>query len=617
MPTRLFKKSASTRIPSVASISSSMLMVIAAITLAVGGLTWITLSDIRTESRVNHTISISKNIELIASQTELALQDGDLGRVRRLLLDAQSTGLYHRLSIRYANDQTLVSTDVGDNTYRETLPESWGESALPFERSSRFDTAINQLVIQEPLQVTNAADAVLIAESMPLAQQALLWRIELAAMITSFSGILLGLIAWLQLRQRQAPLLAIRNALGSYLQGQTSTQALMVASSLGPEAKAFNDILEERDTLNERIALFDCEQTISSAGSDSFGLSSVCASLSHGMIVLDANMNIQFINGSGAAYLNADPSISVGKSIADIDPHEILVPTAKRIFNPDAPRRQVFEIELEESSAILKTTCTRITRDDDTLCLLFLEDMTQQRHADESLNAFIAQTTHELRTPLTNIRLYAEEAIDSGAEDEEFRSNAFNMINSESRRLERLVSDMLCVSELEAGSMQIRKDTVRPEAMFDELERDYAPQAVSKEINLVFDLPPKFPSLEADRDRLGQAIHNLMGNALKYTPSGGTVTVKVEFDPSDGMTVRVSDTGIGISLEDQSRVFERFCRANDQRINSISGTGLGLSITQEIIKMHGGKISVESELDHGSTFIITIPSGRNTASKAA
>lgn len=616
MPFRLVQKSASPRIPSVASISSSMLLVIAAITLSVGGLTWLTLSDLRTESRVQYTTSISKNIELIASQTELALQDGDLTRIRRLLLDAQATGLYHRLSIRYANDQTLVSTDVGD-AYRETLPESWGESAVPFQRVSRFDPAINQLVIQEPLQISKADNAVLIAESMPLAQQAMLWKFELAAMITSFSGVLLGLLAWLQFRQRPAPLVAIRNALGTYAQGQKSTPSLMVSSSLGPEAQAFNELLEERDTLSERIAMFDCEHSIGSISSDSFGLSSVCASLSQGMIVLDANMNIQFINGSAAAYLGADSSMSIGKSITDIDPEAILVPTAKRILNPDAPRRQVIEIELQESSAILKTTCSRITRDEDTLCLIFLEDMTQQRHADESLNAFIAQTTHELRTPLTNIRLYAEEAIDAGAGDEEFRSNAFNMINSESRRLERLVSDMLCVSELEAGSMQIRKDSVRPEAMFEELERDYAPQAESKEINLVFDLPPKFPTLEADRDRLGQAIHNLMGNALKYTPSGGTVTVKVEFDPSDAMTVRVSDTGIGISLEDQSRVFERFCRANDQRINSISGTGLGLSITQEIVKMHGGQISVESELDHGSTFIITIPSGRNTASKAA
>ena len=611
-----FNSGRSSRVPSASAISSWMLLVIAAIALVVGGFTWYTLSQLRSQSQSQQASVLTKNIELIASQTELALQDHDLARIRRLLLDAQSTGLYHRLSIQYANNQTLLSTDLGEE-YRDTLPTSWGEAATPFMRSSRFEHGINQFTLSEPLQVSQKDNAILIAESMPISQIGLLWRFELAAMITGFCGLILGLLAWFQIRQRPAPLIAIRSALYQYAQGNTSTQSLLVCSNLGPETRAFNDLLEERDTLSTRITLKDCEQAVTSTTADSFGLSSVCAALSHGMVVLDANLNIQFINGSGAAYLDVDSSTSIGKPLASIDPQEILVPTATRILNPDAPRRQVFELELQHCPTILRATCSRISRDQDTLCLIFLEDITQQRHADDSLNGFIAQATHELRTPLTNIRLFAEEAIEAGASDEEFRSNAFNMINAESRRLERLVSDMLCVSELEAGSMHIRKDTVRPESMFEELKRDYAPQAEAKGINLSFNLPPKFPAIEADRDRLGQAIHNLIGNALKYTPTKGTVTVTAEFDPSDAMTVRVEDTGMGIALEDQSRIFERFCRANDQRIESISGTGLGLAISQEIAKMHAGQITVESELDQGSTFILTIPSGRSTPAKAA
>jgi len=591
-----------------------MLVAIAGIALCVGGLTWFTLGQLRDQVRSQRITEMTKGVELIASQTELAIQDNDLPRIRRLLLDAQATGLFHRLSIQYANDQTLVTTDLGDS-YRDALPQSWGESATPFERKSRFDTTIHQLTIHEPLHISKDATARLIAESMPLSQLGMLWRFELAAMVIGFSGMLLGLLAWLQIRQRPAPLIAIRSALSSYAQGITATESLIVSANLGPETRAFNDLLEERDTLTTRLSLAECEQAVTSIAADSTGLASVCASLSQGMLVIDSNLSIQFINGSGAAYLSADPSMSTGKQLATIDPDSLVVPTVTRILNPDAPRRQVFELDLANGSTFLRATCTRVSRDQDTLCLVFLEDITQQRHADESLNAFIAQTTHELRTPLTNIRLYAEEAIDVGTEDEEFRSNAFNMINSESRRLERLVSDMLCVSELEAGSMQIRMEKVRPEAMFEELERDYAPQAEAKGISLAFDLPPKFPTLNADRDRLGQAIHNLLGNALKYTPASGTVTVKVEFDPADAMTVRVSDTGIGISIEDQSRIFERFCRAEDQRIESISGTGLGLSITQEIAKMHGGDLTVESELDQGSTFILTIPSGRSASTQ--
>ncbi len=600
----------------VTSISSGTLAVVAIVTIVVGALTWWTVNQVRENAHKDHLEELTKSIQLIASQTELSLQDSDLSRIRRLLLDAQATGLYLRLSIDYANNQTLVSTDLGD-TYQTSLPDSWGAPAVPFESKSRFDPQLGQLTLFEPLHVGKDGSAVLIAESMPIADSQLLWRFELAAALTALSGLVLAMLAWLQRRQRPAPVNAIRNALTRYAEGQTSTPDLLVASSLGQEASAFNDLLQERDELSSKLTMLECESTIATVSADSFGLSSVCSSLTQGMVVLDSNLNIQFINGSAAAYLGVDVGTSNGKSISQIDPNNLLVHTATRALNPDSPRRLMAEIQLEQSATTLRATFARIPREDDVLCLIYIEDITQQRHADEALNSFIAQATHELRTPLTNIRLYAEEAIDAGTEDEEFRSNAFNMINSESRRLERLVSDMLCVSELEAGSMKIRKDTVRPGAMFEELQRDYAPQAESKGINLIFDLPPKFPSLEADRDRLGQAIHNLIGNALKYTSSGGTVTVKVEFDPSDAMTVRVSDTGIGISLEDQSRIFERFCRAQDQRIESISGTGLGLSITNEIVKMHSGQITVESELDQGSTFIMTVPSGRTPMNSAA
>lgn len=616
MPAWSLKTTRTTSVPSAATISSGMLVAIATAAVVVGGLTWSTLRQVRAQIRTQQIADITRGVELIASQTELALQNQDLPRIRRLLLDAQATGRYHRLSIQYSNDQTLVSTDLGES-YRDALPASWGESATPFERKTRFDPAIRQLILHEPLQVSQNENANLVVESMPLPEMALLWRFELAAMISAFSGFVLGLIAWLQIRQRPAPMIAIRSALSQYAQGQTSTASLLVASDLGLETRAFNEILEEREILRDRIALLDCEHAMTHMSADSFGLSSVCSALSQGMIVLDTNLCIQFLNGSAAAYLNTDIGTSNGKLLSVIDQSSDFVAGAIGVLNPDASRRKVFEVELDHCSTTLRVTCSRIVREQDMLCLIFLEDITQQRHADESLNTFIAQATHELRTPLTNIRLYAEEAIDSGSEDEEFRSNAFNMINSESRRLERLVSDMLCVSELEAGSINIRKDTVRPESMFEELRRDYSPQAESKGIDLIFDLPPKYPTLEADRDRLGQAIHNLIGNALKYTPTKGTVTVKVEFDPSDAMTVRVSDTGIGISVEDQSRIFERYCRAQDQRIESISGTGLGLSITSEIVKMHFGDLSVESELDQGSAFIMTIPSGRSVESKAA
>src|SRR5690606_13295466 len=124
--------------------------------------------------------------------------------------------------------------------------------------------------------------------------------------------------------------------------------------------------------------------------------------------------------------------------------------------------------------------------------MVFIEDITQQRLSDQSQNAFIAQATHELRTPLTTIRLYSEEAIEAGSGDEQVRGKALNVIASETRRLERIVGDMLCVAEIEAGSLSIRPDTMRTEQLFGELQEDYLAQAKDKSIEITFDLPPKF-----------------------------------------------------------------------------------------------------------------------------
>ncbi|MEM9374315.1 MAG: HAMP domain-containing sensor histidine kinase, partial [Planctomycetota bacterium] len=193
-------------------------------------------------------------------------------------------------------------------------------------------------------------------------------------------------------------------------------------------------------------------------------------------------------------------------------------------------------------------------------------------------------------------------------------AEALNVIGSESRRLERIVSDMLSVSEIEAGSLSIRVGSVRPDTLFDDLEKEYRAQAADKSIELSFDLPPKMPAFEGDRDRIAQALHNLIGNGLKYTPPGGRVDVRVDLPEAGGVTVAVADTGIGIDPEECEQIFDRFYRANDRRIAHVTGSGLGLALAREIARLHGGDITVESAIDEGSTFTFSIPGPVQTES---
>jgi signal transduction histidine kinase len=171
---------------------------------------------------------------------------------------------------------------------------------------------------------------------------------------------------------------------------------------------------------------------------------------------------------------------------------------------------------------------------------------------------------------------------------------------------------MLSVAEIEAGSFELRYDDVRAESLFEDLKAEFEPQAAEKNISLTFHLPPKFPPMQGDRDKITLAVHNLIANSLKYTPTGGRVDVSVEFS-NQQLAIQVKDTGIGISEEEQDKVFDRFYRAKDTRVSKITGTGLGLTLAREVVRLHGGDIHVDSKLDHGSTFTLTIPTQKKAA----
>jgi len=215
--------------------------------------------------------------------------------------------------------------------------------------------------------------------------------------------------------------------------------------------------------------------------------------------------------------------------------------------------------------------------------------------------------THELRTPLTNIRLCVESLIEEPDGETAARSRTLNMINTESRRLERIVGDMLSVSEIEAGTMKLAQDDLRLDTMFEELEHNFRSPAAARNISLTFVLPPKLPVILADRDKIVLALSNLIGNAIKYTPEGGKVSVTAASDDGS-LSVAVTDTGMGIPAEEHELIFERFYRSKDTRIESITGTGLGLTLARQVVRLHGGDITVTSAVNKGTTMTLTLPS---------
>jgi two-component system phosphate regulon sensor histidine kinase PhoR len=211
-----------------------------------------------------------------------------------------------------------------------------------------------------------------------------------------------------------------------------------------------------------------------------------------------------------------------------------------------------------------------------------------------------------LRTPLANIKAYAETLALADMIDVEQQKQFLNTINSEATRLARFVDDLLSVSSMELGSLSLNKQITDLSRMLNEVLIKIRPQIEEKRLTFDVGLPEKMPEPELDKDKISAVLVNLLGNAVKYTPAGGRVTFRVNITDQQ-IDMSVEDTGVGIAADELPKVFEKFFRSPDPRVQEQTGTGLGLALAQEVVRLHGGKITVESELNKGSTFSVLLP----------
>jgi len=238
-----------------------------------------------------------------------------------------------------------------------------------------------------------------------------------------------------------------------------------------------------------------------------------------------------------------------------------------------------------------------------------VRDITQQKLAYQMRDQFVDAATHELRTPMANIKAYAEMLALGEVVDVEQQKTFCNTINEEVTRLARFVDDLLYLSRMEVGATSLKRQETDMERLLGEVAKKASPQMEQKNVAFEIDLPGKLPELVVDKDKLTVALVNLLGNAAKYTPEGGRVRLHVEM-AEDTMQIDVEDTGIGISVEETPKVLEKFFRSADPRVHDQPGSGLGLSLSNEIVRLHGGKLNVHSEFNRGSKFTITLPVSR-------
>jgi two-component system phosphate regulon sensor histidine kinase PhoR len=237
-----------------------------------------------------------------------------------------------------------------------------------------------------------------------------------------------------------------------------------------------------------------------------------------------------------------------------------------------------------------------------------LHDITREKEIAQMKTDFVSNVSHELRTPLSSIKAYVEMLLDGEAEDEGTRREFHEIIASEADRLDRLIDNILNISRIESGVVRVIREPLSLTAVAKQALEVLVPQAKGKSITLEDRMVPVFQQVEADRDMLYQAVLNLVGNALKYTPEGGRVTVSTDVDERRGVAVcQVTDTGVGIAEGDLPHIFDKFYRVSGST-RMAKGTGLGLTLVKHIIEtVHDGRLTVTSESGKGSTFSFELP----------
>lgn len=332
--------------------------------------------------------------------------------------------------------------------------------------------------------------------------------------------------------------------------------------------------------------------------------------IQEGVIVVNKNKEILRINPTGLKLLNIDAEEKLeGRPLIEVIWNYTLDDiTGKSIESGEALSKEIILDHL--NGRILDVLISPMFNERGEIrgAIIVFTDVTDKKKLEKIRQDFISNVSHELKTPLTSIKSMVEVLLEGGIEDSKLRREFLENINQEVDRLARLVNDLLLLSRLESDKEFLNPVPTDFVTLITRTVSRFQPRAMKEGLTLTLDIDGEIPELKVDVNYIDQVISNLLDNAIKYTPSGGKIEVKVE-DIGKMVKVSVKDTGIGIAKEDLPRIFERFYRGDKSRNLSLGGVGLGLSIVKHIVEAHGGSVGVESEIGKGSTFYFTLPKG--------
>ncbi len=479
----------------------------------------------------------------------------------------------------------------------------------------RWSNSILFSVLFFPSLVLGALAVYLLLVSVSLTSPSFLTGASLA--LLSMAALVLAVFSGAHLRKRLQRLLHFLDA--APLREFPSSLPVWDEDEVGALERGFQRLVSR---FHEEIRTLQSEEK---------KLEAVLQSMAEGVLVIDPTGSVMLCNRAAQDLFGLSSTHDWrGKPVQAFSRHFVLPELLREVATRrpgDAPVSREIEIE-GKTHRFLSASAMPVHGDGVTVTgyVLVFHDLTQLKRLEVVRSDFVANVSHELRTPLTAIKGYAETLLNGALKEPETAARFLTIIDRHSERLSRLIEDLLTLSDLELGKTELRRETVLLPELTDDVFEVVHEKAARGGVQLLHEFSPELPALVADNDRLHQVVLNLVDNAIKYTPTGGTVTVsakavskpkstiqgangqeqEVELS-GDWLDIAVADTGAGIPVSEIPKLTQRFYRVDKARSRELGGTGLGLAIVKHIVQAHGGFLHIESQLNHGTTFRLFLP----------
>jgi two-component system, OmpR family, phosphate regulon sensor histidine kinase PhoR len=528
----------------------------------------------------------------LARESRLIAQQWQPGVATDALADSAGSALGHRVTLVDSAGVVLGDSEFDGPALATLQNHNNRPEIIEARRTGQGSSRrVSPSEGDEELYVAVRADAGRISRTSISTQQldAIVARARRDVLVSGLVALVIALgLAAVFSRQVSKPVTELRDVASAIAAGDLSRRpSLSAPGEVGELAIAVQRMAEQLDT---RMKALQAEDDL---------LGALVESLDEGVVAVDRNRRVIRINRSGRQLLNAKPDVPFS---VDLLPRDRALHDA---LSEALDGGVVDRVETLIGGRTLALTARPLGVGGAVLALF---DLTGLRRLETVRRDFVANVSHELKTPLTAIRGFAETLASELQSDQQHAQFAAT-IRANAERMQRLIDDLLDLSRIESGGWAPTPVNVDVAAAAAEAAAPYRDAAEQRGASIEIEIDPKANRLRADPVALRQVLGNLVENAVRYTPSGGKITIFSSAE-DHGIAIGVRDTGTGISPEHLPRIFERFYRVDPARSRAAGGTGLGLAIVKHLVEAHGGRVRADSQVGHGTTVAVYFPSSK-------